>query len=570
MKKIAIYQVFTRLFGNTNQTNHLFGSRETNGVGKMADFTGLALQEIKALGITHIWFTGIIEHARCQGDDIYGLAGTNPSIVKGRAGSPYAITDYYDVDPDLAVDASNRMNEFVELVDRTHQNGLKVIIDFVPNHVSRVYHSDIFPERDFGISDKRFVSFSPTNDFYYIPNEVLHLPSNAGTILNSDPREAYYEFPAKATGNDQFTANPSIHDWYETVKLNYGIDYQGRTGTYFKPVPPVWDKMVDILKYWAALNVDGFRCDMAEMVPVEFWNYAIPKIKNRFPDIFFIAEVYNPSLYHDYIEKGKFDYLYDKIGLYDTLRNIIVSNWPASTISNCWHSLDGLDSHMLRFMENHDEQRIASHFFASNPFFAIPAMVVSATLNNGPVMLYFGQEVGEPASGASGYSGDDGRTTIFDYYSVPEFQKWVDDGTFKGRGLSLEQHRLRNLYKQLLATASNQPVFSEGKFYDIMWANNAPGGLNTHDIYAYLRYNQETIMLVVVNFHKTDSHRFILKIPEHAFNEMGISFDSKLKFSLVFGEGEIVNANAEQVAKQGILVEVAPSMGKIIKITTSS
>lgn len=76
--------------------------------------------------------------------------------------------------------------------------------------------------------------------------------------------EAYKEYPAKATGNNRFDAYPNINDWYETVKLNYGIDYQNGNTPHFNPIPDTWTKMLDILLFWAGKNIDGFRCDMAE------------------------------------------------------------------------------------------------------------------------------------------------------------------------------------------------------------------------------------------------------------------------------------------------------------------
>ncbi|KAA6333249.1 Cyclomaltodextrin glucanotransferase [termite gut metagenome] len=166
-KKIIIYQVFTRLFGNTNTACLCGGSITENGCGKMSDFTVGALREIKKLGITHIWYTGIIEHATQTDYTAYGIAPDHPAIVKGKAGSPYAIKDYYDVDPDLANDVPKRMKEFENLVSRTHRNGLKMIIDFVPNHVSRQYRSDAHPAGivDLGGEGRREQGIQPTQQF---------------------------------------------------------------------------------------------------------------------------------------------------------------------------------------------------------------------------------------------------------------------------------------------------------------------------------------------------------------------------------------------------------------------
>lgn len=553
----------TRLFGNEKDKLVVNGNLTQNGVGKMNDFTSKALQSIKKLGVTHIWYTGIIEHATCEQYPKYKIKKQNPSVVKGRAGSPYAITDYYDVNPYLAENIPNRIKEFEQLVERTHKNKLKVIIDFVPNHVARQYHSDVYPENDFGINDDNSVAFSVKNDFYYIPNEHLHLVDGMGSLLKDEQVDEYKESPAKATGNDQFSAYPTKDDWYETVKFNYGVDYANGNKKHFEPKPLIWDKMVDILKYWCSKNVDGIRCDMAEMVPVEFWSYAISKVKKEYPNVIFIAEVYNPNEYHNYINTGGFDYLYDKVGLYDTLRDIISFDYPARNITHCWENLDGIDSKMLRFLENHDEQRIASSFFTSNPGNALPAMVVSATLNTGPIMTYFGQEVGEPANGMSGYSGDDGRTTIFDFFNIPELQKWRNKGKFNGKMLSVEQESLRNYYSKLLNFSISNRAISEGKFYDLMWANNFAGGPNTNYIYSYLRYYGDECLLIVVNFNKNKSEHFKLKIPEHAFQAMDCDVSNKISFKDELSEVVISEVTLTQIAYEGINIDI-PILGSFI------
>ena len=353
-KKIIIYQVFTRLFGNSEVCNERDGSIEENGCGKMNDFSDKVLQEIKDLGATHIWYTGLIAHASQTDYSAYGIARNHPSVVKGKAGSPYAIRDYYDIDPDLAVDVTQRMAEFEALVKRTHANGLKVIMDFVPNHVARQYHSYAKPEgiKDLGEGDDNTVGFDADNNFYYIPGHPLE-----GEIDFYNPELGWYtENPAKATGNDRFDAYPNETDWYETVKLNYGIDYVGHSGNHFQPIPDTWKKMKDIVLFWASKGIDGLRCDMAEMVPCEFWGWMIPQIKQVYPDLIFIAEVYNPNEYRNYLYKGKFDYLYDKVGLYDTLRALVCGYASASAITGCWQQVNDIQSHMLNFLENHDAE----------------------------------------------------------------------------------------------------------------------------------------------------------------------------------------------------------------------
>ena len=414
---MTIYQIFTRLFGNQNMTFTPHGTMEENGVGKMNDITTTVLNRIHDMGFTHVWFTGIVRHATTPDYSNYGIPRQHPSIVKGKAGSPYAITDYYDVDPDLAVQVPKRMNEFEALVKRTHKAGMKVIIDFVPNHVARQYHSICKPQavRDLGENDDVNKHFDIHNNFYYCPG----YPFEPAIDLCKDASEPYREYPAKCTGNDCFNASPSANDWYETVKLNYGIDYTdaGGRSDHFDPMPDTWRQMTDILLFWASKGVDGFRCDMAEMVPTAFWHYAIDKLKATYPHVIIIGEVYNPTLYRAYIASG-FDYLYDKVGMYDCLRDIVCGKRPAHHITRQWQSVDDILPEMLYFLENHDEQRIASDFFCGSAERSLPAFMVCAWLHSNPVMLYAGQEFGERGMDAEGFSGLDGRTTIFDYWAV--------------------------------------------------------------------------------------------------------------------------------------------------------
>ena len=435
-------------------------------------------------------------------------------VVKGKAGSPYAIKDYYDVDPDLAVNIPERMQEFESLVDRSHAAGLKVIIDFVPNHVARRYHSDAKPEGvvDLGQDDNTEVHFDPQNNFYYIPRQEFQPQFYIG-----EGDQKYREYPAKATGNDCFGAYPNRNDWYETVKLNYGVDYLHGRRKCFDPIPDTWFKMRDILLFWSSKGIDGFRCDMAEMVPVEFWGWVIPRIKEQYPDIDFIAEVYNPHEYRYYIEDGKFDYLYDKVGLYDLLRSIVNGHAAASQITRCWQSLDGIMTHMLNFLENHDEQRIASPNFAGDPFRAYPALIVSAMMNVNPMMIYFGQELGEPAADVEGFSGLDGRTTIFDYWSVPSVRTWYAGGKCSEAGLTPEQKELRRRYKQVLTLCNKEIAIREGAFFDLMYVNGDNPDFDARKQYAFLRKKDNELLVIIVNFCNREVEVGV-KLPQHAFD----------------------------------------------------
>ena len=505
-KKAIIYQLMPRWFTNCNEKCVPNGSIRQNGCGKFNEIDESKLRSIKSLGATHVWYTGIIEHATATDYSRQGITPCNAHVVKGKAGSPYAIRDYYDVCPDFAVKVKNRMAEFEALVEGSHRVGLKVIIDFVPNHVAREYESDAKPigVQDLGENDNPMMFFDPKNNFYYITGQEF---APVGVDLGSGEK-AYREYPARATGNDCYSASPSRDDWYETVKLNYGVDpWNG--STHFDPVPPTWGKMLDILKFWTAKGVDGFRCDMAHMVPVAFWHWAIEQIKAINPDIVFIAEIYDVALYRSYIHECGFDYLYDKVTLYDTLRGILCDGWPASDLTRCWQTVEGIGDHMLNFLENHDEQRIASKQFCGEPFKALPALVVSATMSKCPFMVYAGQELGEPAADAEGYSGMDGRTTIFDYWSVPSLRRW-----HQGKPTAPER-QLRTMYRKILNLCNSEKTLAEGEFFDLMYVNQDT--LDTRRQYAYLRHCDGAMSLVVANF-GDEVVNTAVRIPGHALD----------------------------------------------------
>lgn len=532
MSKFVIYQVLPRLFGNYNSKNKYNGSIEENGCGKFNSFTTKALKEIKDLGVTHIWYTGIFEHATQTDYSAYGIRKDFPCLVKGKAGSPYAVKDYYDVDPDLAENVPDRMKEFEDLIHRTHKEGMKVLIDFVPNHVARQYFSDAKPKNvvDLGEHDHPEWAFSPLNNFYYLPGQPFR--------PNFDI-DGYNEFPAKVTGNDQFTPSPTLNDWYDTVKLNYGINYMEGMQKQFDPIPDTWNKMLDILLFWASKKVDGFRCDMAEMVPVEFWNYAISRVKEKYPKIIFIAEIYKPAEYRNYLANGKFDYLYDKVGMYETLRNVTSRNYPARNITYAWQQLNGIEDHMLNFMENHDEHRIASGFFAGDGSYAQPAMIVAATLTKAPVMIYFGQELGELGMDNEGYSGLDGKTTIFDYWGVKSVQAWANNGKFDGENLTAEQKELRQFYQKLLNITLQEKAITEGVMYDLEYANFNNPHFDTHEQFAYIRKFKDEMLLVVLNFDDKELYTEV-RIPLEAFQYLELMPGCRYKAVNLLDEVETI------------------------------
>lgn len=501
-----------RIFGNRSTSRVEWGTIDDNGCGKFSDIDEGVLLRLKDLGASAIWYTGVIRHASQTDYSAFGIPTQHHEVVKGKAGSPYAIADYYDVDPDLATDVSRRMQELEALVSRTHKAGLQVIMDFVPNHVAREYHSVCSPEgvEDLGGGDDVNMNFTPRNNFYYCWGQPLDLSDVAG-----DTVVTYREQPAKATGNDRFTARPGKNDWYETVKLNYGVDYcdAGGRSEHFSPMPDTWRKMSDILLFWASKGVDGFRCDMAEMVPSQFWTYAIGVVKARYSHIRFIGEVYNPSLYHTYINAG-FDYLYDKVGMYDCLRDVVCGRRRASEITWQWQATNDIASHMLYFLENHDEQRIASDFFYGSGRKAVPALLVACLLRANPFMIYSGQEFGERGMDKEGFSGRDGRTTIFDYWSLECLQK----GYFGMGKLTADKASLRDIYNKVLRIATTEKAFTDGEMFDLMYVNPQIADRQ----FAFLRKSGNDLVLVVANFADHDIAADIV-IPRHAFDFLKIT-----------------------------------------------
>ena len=546
-QKVIVYQVFTRLYGNRNTTRKEKGTIADNGCGKMADFTPAVLKGIAKMGISHVWYTGVIRHATQTDYSQYGIPRQHPAVVKGKAGSPYAIADYYDIDPDLAVDVKLRMQEFEQLVQRTHDAGLKVIIDFVPNHVARQYKSVCKPRgvKDLGETDNAMMGFDPQNNFYYCPGQRF-MPYF--DLYGGEP-EPYLEEPAKATGNDHFDNAPGQNDWYETVKLNYGVDYYaGRVG-HFDPMPDTWKKMTDILLFWAKKGVDGFRCDMAEMVPAEFWAYATKVVKSKFRQLVFIGEVYNPGEYRHYLASG-FDWLYDKVGMYDTMRAVICHHAPASAISHAWQATDDIRDHMLYFLENHDEQRVASDFFAASGWKGVPGMIASLLMQQNPFMLYAGEEYGERGMDREGFSGNDGRTTIFDYWSVDTLCRAAQ------KKLTADEEALFDIHQKTMLLARQEKAVTDGVFFDLMYVN---GHLERQ--YAFLRYAEGELLLVVTNFEDRDVVTDV-NIPAHAFDYLGIKEKKVIGTDLLTKE-----KLAMSLRKDGsVRMEIKARSGRVWKI----
>ncbi|WP_232520884.1 alpha-amylase family glycosyl hydrolase [Flagellimonas nanhaiensis] len=588
-KKIVVYQVFTRLFGNTNTTNKPWGAMEENGVGKFEDFSATALKEIKDLGVTHVWYTGVPHHAVINDYTAFGISNDDPDVVKGRAGSPYAVKDYYNVNPDLAVDPTKRLEEFKALINRTHQAGMKVVIDIVPNHVARNYEGLTNPDgvEDFGTNDDVSKEYDVNNNFYYIPNEEFQVPAwqdgylPLGGEVNTLSDSKFEEVPAKWTGNGSRLAKPNFNDWYETVKVNYGVRPDGTkdfdelpegfdTKDYTdhfnywkeKELPDSWTKFRDIVHYWLDFGVDGFRFDMAEMVPVEFWSYLNSSIKTKNSNAFLLAEVYNPSLYRDYIHKGKMDYLYDKVELYDSIKHIMKGYGWTDHIPVVQERIMDIEHHMLHFLENHDEQRIASPDFAGSADLGKPAMVVSATISSSPTMIYFGQEVGEPGAEDAGF-GKPTRTSIFDYIGVPHHQRWMNNKKFDGGQLSENEKDLRDFYKRLL----NFTVESEalmGEYKDIHFYNKEHTENYDHRVLSFVRWSSNEKLVVVSNFDASKSYTFDLKVPEEIIAEWELkNQDYNLKEELY---GQVTPVLQVSQGRGSISLELAPLKSYILKV----
>lgn len=536
--KPVIYQVFTRLFGNRETRNKPWGTIAENGVGKFADFDSAALASIKALGTTHLWFTGVPRHASVGDYSAYGIPADDPDVVKGRAGSPYAITDYFDVDPDLARNPAHRLDEFKALIDRTHAAGMRVVIDIVPNHVARGYHSIMKPAgvEDFGAGDDRSVEYARDNSFYYVPGQAFQVPEwpqdyrplggEAHPLVDS----VFDESPAKWTGNGSRAAQPRFDDWYETVKINFGVrpdgshDFDALPAEYAqrevadhyvfwegRSVPASWIKFRQIAEYWQDMGVDGFRYDMAEMVPVEFWSYLNSAIKRRNPDAFLLAEVYNPAEYRNYLRLGRMDYLYDKVDFYDSLKLVMQGKGGTDVLADIQDRFVDIDEHLLHFLENHDEQRIASPEFAGNAEIGRPAMLVSAAINRAPAMLYFAQELGEPGAGDAGF-GKASRSSIFDYWGVPAQQRWNNHGAFDGGASTPQELSLRQFYARLLSYTASSPAM-RGAYAEIHRQNRAVTPGYDDRLFAFTRWSPEKRVLVVANFRSDLSYQLNLEIP---------------------------------------------------------
>ena len=570
VSKPVVYQIFTRLYGNQNSSNIPWGTIEQNGVGKFNDINSAALNSISELGVTHVWYTGVLHHGVIRDYNDVGISNDDPDVVKGRAGSPYAIKDYYNVNPDLAVNPSQGLAEFESLIERTHQHGLKVIIDIVPNHVARNYASISKPEGviDLGANDDTSQTYARSNDFYYVVGQDFKVPDLSqggeqplGGEAHPQSDGQFYESPAKWTGNGSRAAQPNMHDWYETVKINYGVRPDGShdfpqlpqqmstasTAEHYqfwlnKDLPPSWLKMRDIAFYWLDKGVDGFRFDMAEMVPVAFWSYLNSQIKHKNSAATLIAEVYNPSLYRDYIHLGRMDYLYDKVGFYDALKQVMQQKGELDKVFAEHQQILDIEANMLHFLENHDEQRIASPEFAGSSRKGKPAMVMSTLIGTSPTLVYFGQELGEDGSEMAGF-GKPSRTSIFDYVGVPTMIRFNNGGKYDGGKSSNDELALRDFYKDLLKLSRLEAVHS-GQYQSIYAFNRQQAPGYPAEVASFVRWSEKQKVLVLANFSMA-KQSFDLVIPESLISEWNIKQStafterlgqsSELAFTLIDG-----------------------------------
>lgn len=587
--KPVVYQVFTRLFGNKNSTNKPWGTITENGVGKFSDFTQQALQGIKELGVSHIWYTGVVHHALIGDYTDFGIENDDPDVVKGRAGSPYSVKDYYSVNPDLADNPAKRVEEFEALIKRTHEQGMKVIIDIVPNHVARAYHSLDKPAgvRDFGADDNTRVEFDRNNDFYYVVGQDFKVPEamNSYAPLGGEKNDLadgkFTESPAKWTGNGSRAAQPHFNDWYETVKVNYGVrpdgsyafeqlpesyrfkDYQAHADFWAdKDVPSSWRKFRDITQYWLAKGVDGFRYDMAEMVPVEFWSYLNSAVKMTNKDAFLLAEIYNPKQYRNYIQLGKMDYLYDKVDFYDRTKDIMQGKGNTGDLANIQQRYSDIEQHLLHFLENHDEQRIASNDFAGSAEKAKPAMVVSTLISRSPTMIYFGQEVGEDGSEETGF-GDPTRTSIFDYAGVPAHQRWMNNGKFDGGQLSSTEKNLRDFYQRLLNISAKNPAM-QGQYLSLHNDNRQALTEYNQLQFAFSRWSEHEKLIVVSNFDSEQSYQYQLHIPANLIKQWQLSSGQYQVEDLLYGTTNSLTVHSDKSAT--IAVNMTPLSSFVFQI----
>lgn len=578
-RRPVVYQLVVRHFGNKNSTNAFAGTLQQNGTGKFSDITDRALREIRSLGATHIWLTGVLQQATTTDHSSIGEPADDPDIVKGRAGSFFAIRDYFDVSPDYAQNPEQRLEEFRALVGRIHAAGLKVLLDLVPNHLARSYGSSVFPELDPGRDDDQSRSFSLNNNFIYVAGEgasPLRLPSlqTGWRIEGMDglfgPEDGSQGRKPKATGNRVISETPAPTDWYETIVLNYGFDFlRGQKLYSFDELPAnsTWEFMDEVIRYWTAdFQVDGFRVDFAHWVPTDFWRWVIKRARERRPGVYFLAEAYEKQL--SLLQAG-FNAVYDDES-YDLLKGVQNRTRTLDDLRARQLSIGNSErSGLLRYLENHDERRFASPVvYNGNPdvsgFGAMDEVRLFGPLQyfqgGGPLLVYNGQTVGEPGEGREGFDGENGKTSIFDYWQPPHLSRWVNEGKFGFTRLSSQEISLQQYYKDLLLFAQRPELLSD-RFYQLDRAggNNAPPGVTS-----YARYipGGGRLLIVLANF--TETERSVsIKIPEEVSvydARLPLELRATLEFSRKGTDGRQIGGTLtrDDLVEKGLWVNLPP------------
>ncbi|MCB9610473.1 MAG: alpha-amylase [Polyangiaceae bacterium] len=590
--KLRIYQLSVRLFSNTKTINIQDGDLMTNGVGKFDDIDEVALDAIRKTGFSHIWLHGVIQQASANAYDVYMEPPSDPDILQGKAGPFDAITDYYDVSPDYATNPAARLDEFQALAQRAHDAGLKVLIDFIPNHVSRTYQTNVPLKINLGLADSTGSFFAPNNNFYYIvdpPGQVLNLPTpdwwNApGTKDQTTEDEDNDGMPMgdipRVTANNAVTPSPSIDDLYYATKINYGYDFTQQKG-FYDPMPKTWSDMTKILNYWQGLGVDGFRVDHANYAPVEFWQYAIDAAKTQDPEVIFVGECYasDPLAIPGSDAAGLLDAGFTAVTdnvAYDTIKKAFCCGGWANDLSAHIENIAPISDQMLRYTETHWDRRIASPLLNgdTNSGFGSakagkPASALLFLLSQGPIQIYNGQEVGEPGAGAEGFGREDGRTTIYDYWAMPELAKWVNDHAYDGGQLSASQKELRNFYQKLLEI-STLPSFATGSFHDLQTANRDDDTYCSKGrwCYVFLRYRPDEAHLVLVNLHPNNTYKPYIHIPSDALSKLGLEGEQMLVFTdRLDAEGQAIEAPVAKLSTTGVEIPLLPSQARVFKIS---
>lgn len=579
----VVYQLFVRHFSNFTTGGEPWGSREQNGCGTFNAITDTALEQIASTGVTHLWLTGVLRHATRTPHE--GLPADPACIVKGIAGSPYAVTDYFDVDPDLAENVAARREEFAALVQRCRRWGMVPVIDFVPNHVSRNYRSTVRPESSFGEHDDTWCFFARDNSFYYLE------PHHSDTVMQlPDGAFAPEQGQGRVTGNNVASWQPGAYDWYETVKLNYGSDYRhGSHAAEALPsllapeyaLPRTWQLMNEVLAYWQDMGVGGFRCDMAHMVPLPFWRWIIAHARLRDSSAFFMAEGYDDHLkliegpVHEALLAAGFNGVYDGVA-YESLRKIFEGGAWANDLDRLHRSESPLFNGGVRYIENHDEPRMASPLYwgAAGSRVIQSVMVAQYASSCGPVLVYNGQEFGERAEGPGGYGGDNGRTSIFDYTHLPHLQHWSNGGRYDGALMTQEERDLQSFTGQLL-TLLQHPALSKGGFYGLNWANRGtpafgrkPGeSVSGHSLYAFLRHYRKakSTLLVVCNMNPDEAVCTHIHIPRNAREWAGKKPGNYHFVSLLDASTPIAETDDEMLDATGLSITVPAGKALVLE-----